>query len=776
MTLSYATMLSPDEEAPDIRGVGNPISDAAVSLPVLVGMTGKRILDEVATASVARRLGQSFRQLDKDLPHVPKVLLTGGAYGVDTIAARLLLARDGHGRACFPNWSVVVLLPFDRDLFEKDYRAVDDSGSPDAALAASRLAQLNDLLGASERVLVRVLPALCDEHGPVRRDQLDKDAPQADAAVRHAHYEQVGQLIAETATILIAVMDGGETAGHERANGSTARVVACRRAGKPDAVGLEVARRSMILRHDWDSLIDPPTAHVWLIEPARSSRTGKYPVTILDALPATSDADADAQPALPPETGRRQRSDRYRALRHSLAIPRALERLQIALARQERTAAKKDQARRPNSSRHAEPPTLDLTLIAKPTEAIRALRTVISAQQRNANAKAERAFKAIAALFVAAVLCLEIYAKFFPEKPGPLACYLAALLAIFAVIVLARWRRWQPLAEDLRAVNEMLRVQRAWWSAGLTLRVDREHLQWGDTELLRVRDAVRTMLGWVLLRSPWAQRPECDWIDVRGAGTIARSTARLLTGTNPSDWIGSQIYYFARNHRLYHRRVRWLGAITWSLFATSGWLAVLLCVWLQWDESRMWSLRLAMLAHRLLAGNLVTICSLICWVGLGILLVLFWGWLATRQHHEYAGHFQLVRAVPFTIAAGTIVAGPFALAILIGAALLEEPTKVLGTIHLSIVVFVTLTAIAGALRYVSEKLNFDAQALEYRDALQRFERAERLLAAGADPQTGAPGDPIVGQQIVEQLGRLALRENETWLKARRERPLSPVVG
>jgi hypothetical protein len=96
--------------------------------------------------------------------------------------------------------------------------------------------------------------------------------------------------------------------------------------------------------------------------------------------------------------------------------------------------------------------------------------------------------------------------------------------------------------------------------------------------------------------------------------------------------------------------------------------------------------------------------------------------------------------------------------------------------HLAVVVFVTLSALAGAMRYVSEKLNFEAQALEYRDILERFERAERLLAEGASPQTGAPANTEAAQRIVLDLARLALRENEAWLKARRERPLSPVVG
>jgi hypothetical protein len=96
--------------------------------------------------------------------------------------------------------------------------------------------------------------------------------------------------------------------------------------------------------------------------------------------------------------------------------------------------------------------------------------------------------------------------------------------------------------------------------------------------------------------------------------------------------------------------------------------------------------------------------------------------------------------------------------------------------HLTVVVFVTLSALAGAMHYLSDKLNFEAQALEYRDILERFEQAERLLAEGANPETGAPASASAAQRVVRDLALLALRENEAWLKARRERPLSPVVG
>lgn len=98
--------------------------------------------------------------------------------------------------------------------------------------------------------------------------------------------------------------------------------------------------------------------------------------------------------------------------------------------------------------------------------------------------------------------------------------------------------------------------------------------------------------------------------------------------------------------------------------------------------------------------------------------------------------------------------------------------------HLAVLLFVMFSATAGAWRYLAEKLNYAALALEYRDARKRFERAERLLTEKIDSKTNRPkkGQCTIAGNIVHDLGMLALRENEAWLKARRERPLSPVVG
>jgi hypothetical protein len=90
-----------------------------------------------------------------------------------------------------------------------------------------------------------------------------------------------------------------------------------------------------------------------------------------------------------------------------------------------------------------------------------------------------------------------------------------------------------------------------------------------------------------------------------------------------------------------------------------------------------------------------------------------------------------------------------------------------------VITLVVMSAVAGAFRYLTERLNIEAEAHEYHDAHQRFERARHALAVDAN---GEPKDVQRARDIVHELGRLALTENEAWLKSRRERPLTPVVG
>src|ERR1700730_17068815 len=103
---------------------------------------------------------------------------------------------------------------------------------------------------------------------------------------------------------------------------------------------------------------------------------------------------------------------------------------------------------------------------------------------------------------------------------------------------------WEAVAEDYRAVAEMRRVQRAWWSAGLPERVDREHLQGVDQDLAPIRDCAKMIIAWILLRHDGGRGRARDWRRVRGNAAESRD---LRGGKPPSDWVGSQLWYFVNN-------------------------------------------------------------------------------------------------------------------------------------------------------------------------------------------------------------------------------------
>src|SRR5438128_1609314 len=95
-----------------------PSTPPPVSIPILVGVTGKRKsrLDKlgVPEALVRTKLQRAFAMLQELAPNSPKLLLCGMADGVDEIAARLVIEavdEGDTGRREFHNWSIVGLLP-----------------------------------------------------------------------------------------------------------------------------------------------------------------------------------------------------------------------------------------------------------------------------------------------------------------------------------------------------------------------------------------------------------------------------------------------------------------------------------------------------------------------------------------------------------------------------------------------------------------------------------------------------------------------------------------
>src|SRR5262249_10769489 len=121
------------------------------------------------------------------------------------------------------------------------------------------------------------------------------------------------------------------------------------------------------------------------------------------------------------------------------------------------------------------------------------LRRGVATLQRDVAGKLRRAIRVLVALFVIAVCCLELHIEEF-ARPYFLYSYIALLVVILALFTWAKLRKWQQYFEDYRAVAEALRVQLAWWDAGLRRpgqRVDQFFLVGTTGSLGLLRSAVR---------------------------------------------------------------------------------------------------------------------------------------------------------------------------------------------------------------------------------------------------------------------------------------------
>jgi hypothetical protein len=421
--------------------------------PILIGITGKRRFDTdpVRDAEVANhvrvRLDAVLRELDRRCPSVPKVLLTGGALGTDLLAAEVALAAG-------PHWSVALILPYASCLFEKDFRPhCPGTGSTGDGLERFRRLIACSEPGSEQRVLVKVLPPLRAVAGrPANSAELDKDDQAHDPSLRRAHYEQVGQLIAEIATVLIAVMDADEAPDQSQANGGTARVVAFRRAGQSDARGRDVARRSDILPNDHSPIVAPPASYVWLLDPNAPGPHHPLSVTVLPPLIDRPVAEvysghpgsdlplrSDHKDALA-KSGKwcRDHISRCRTVlsRYAAGITPGPDTITLLESLRIPYAFVRFERRRPREADIDASPLV--ARVADPLAEIAKLRQTLSPVQRAVKRRAEHAFLWVAILFVCAVLVLEVYTKLFPHDAALLGVYLMILLGIVSVVLTAR--------------------------------------------------------------------------------------------------------------------------------------------------------------------------------------------------------------------------------------------------------------------------------------------------------------------------------------------------
>ena len=349
----------------------------------------------------------------------------------------------------------------------------------------------------TERELPKLLAAPAQEGEP-RHERLTVEELQGRSnLLRDEHYEQVGQFIAESAMIMIAVTKANEAADTTKATGGTNRIVAYRRAGY-DAIGAEVGRKSLILRRTIREPAAPPVRFVWLIDPSNTSAQfdpDDYPVTSLRPFFTHTTDENYAQ-----ATFAGAHAGLVRDLATSLLLVGRIDRFNARVATGGDLVA---------DIRPIEPGML-IGEIERVTE-------MISERQVRTNRTSRWCFRLIAGFFIIAIFTFETFVKFFEHNPFVLLGYLGILTLIGAVVWVAQANAWQPDAEDYRAVAEMLRVQSAWWSAGIDERVDREHLQGASPDLIPIRYAGTAIIAWLLLRCGWTI-PQADWSKVRGTG------------------------------------------------------------------------------------------------------------------------------------------------------------------------------------------------------------------------------------------------------------------
>jgi hypothetical protein len=525
------------------------------AFPVFIGIIGKREFSPdpakhgAMEQSVRSRIACVLDYLDKILPVTPKVLLTGGAAGSDLIAAEevLRLKEDGSGR---PSWLVLVVLPFDASLYREDFApeqwAVLEQITRDARTRSVVLPPLRTVDGA---------PVPC---GDLTR-QGSPSAHHGD--LRRRHYEQVGLWIADTSNILIAVMAADEPADRI---GGTARIVACRRGARPDPVAAEVIAASTALAPR-PELRRPPEGHVWLIDPTAGEPARALPISVL--APYQEEASrmrGYLAPARPfPDGGNRGRDrDEERDFHHSMAV------LEIA-RRYSR------QMRAPEAASSNDPPrawTGD-----DPVAVLRAISDQLRGPGYEAAERSRYAFYCLAGLFLSATFAFALFATFLADSAIALFVYVLLVVAIMAIYSWARLGDWQPISEDRRAIREILRVQAAWWQAGLADRVDHIHLQGGDLDLARVREAARNLITWALLTCP-GHPTALNWSAVLDPDDRPLFDHDMAVRTHPDDWIGSQWYYFRQREHQREAQAKLTDALSWTLFAGSAWLVTVLLI------------------------------------------------------------------------------------------------------------------------------------------------------------------------------------------------------
>ena len=158
---------------------------ADVLAPLVVGITGHRVLREEDRPALEEKVREILTELRKNYPDTPLILISALAEGADRLAAKVALSPHVKAR-------LIVPLPMPIDQYEQDFKGAS-------------LEEFRTLLDQADAHFELHAP------GEIPTVRIPKEGPDRDR-----RYELVGKFIAEQCQILIALWDGrdsGKTGG-----------------------------------------------------------------------------------------------------------------------------------------------------------------------------------------------------------------------------------------------------------------------------------------------------------------------------------------------------------------------------------------------------------------------------------------------------------------------------------------------------------------------------------------------------------------------------------
>ena len=542
---------------------------------------------------------------------------------------------------------------------------------------------------------------------------------------RDRHYEQVGFAVADRCSLLIAVMPKAE---EDDKNSGTARILRYKRDGKLDATAREIADASEEIAPP-EPIDGPITGVVWILDPDPKEPTRK-------------DNQHYARMTL----------DRIEAYNRRVRQSRAAEEL-------------------PAAPKLFEAATAD--------DYLTRLRRELSTIQGRAKSRLSRSTWGLAGLLIASIAVLEIYAKVL-RASWLVSAYAFIGLTRLAVAYRSNKQQLQAYAEDYRAAAEAMRVQVEWWRLGLRgpkHRVDRYYLVGGEGHFAVLRSGIKAVIDAALL------------LDRKPA-----SGGQPLEVENKYSWIPGQIHFFERRSDSRHRTaIRW-SSLAWYLFQISigiGFGIAGLILLREFDPSA--QTRVVAIVRTLASEYRQWLPMLGLAAVLWAVLFLVWvrvpqlrpppahatvwqrmyhwlryrGVLGTRGRHS--GKHGWVVALPLGALMVLSVLAYIADQDLLAASALQK------TEGICLVLMIVLAAASEAVHSILERSALEAEAVTYRETLQRFLAArDRALEARSRPGADAAAILEADQKLGLELGRVALAENEAWLRAHRQRPFEPV--